>query len=267
MEGSARPQLRGWLKKQGDDVLKQWKQRYFVQDDQRLYYYSHQPADGRKRFSLSSSLDRSAPAHLSTSPGAKDKDEKGFIDLSIIKEVKIEANSFQFQITSPGRTYFLRVYNPKPDLNSPKGTKNLSENEKRMLDDLLQYWVDGIRHWAEFYRARPRTQSLNDPSAFQAAHVSPVLKQPQEILMEPPLESQNAGDAAEFEARKRSKAVSQNPESTPNQSESTEVRKRSKVVSRTVLAEGEMKPPQQEARGILSHLAPFLGGFFGVFLP
>lgn len=80
-----KPQIiKGWLKKQGEDLLKAYKKRWFYQkeEEETKLYYSKSPGEA----------------------------SLGFIDLSKVTEVKL-ASSDEFQIVTPDRTYTLKGSN------------------------------------------------------------------------------------------------------------------------------------------------------------
>lgn len=72
--------LQGHLKKQGEDMLKSWKKRYFKQTGEKLYYFNEE----------------------------NDLNPNGFIDLTQITQI-LPINQTQFDLLSPKRVYHLQV--------------------------------------------------------------------------------------------------------------------------------------------------------------
>jgi hypothetical protein len=72
--------LKGWLKKQGEDMLKAWKTRYFAQNGMELHYFH------------------------------TDNDTKslGSINLSQVSEIN-EVGKNQFDLVTGGRVYHLYI--------------------------------------------------------------------------------------------------------------------------------------------------------------
>jgi len=99
--------MKGWLKKQGEDSLKGFKNRYFKQDKEKLFYYKSETIT----------------------------EEFGYIDVSLISEVRVEGSD-RFDVVTSQRTFVLQVSH---------------------TDDMV-YWVDGLKAWMKHYRLERKSQ-------------------------------------------------------------------------------------------------------------
>jgi hypothetical protein len=75
--------LKGWLKKQGEDMFKGWKLRYFYQVEDKLYYYKTESTDKETA--------------------------SGYIDLSQINAIERDKKDpTLFSLSTPKRVYLLK---------------------------------------------------------------------------------------------------------------------------------------------------------------
>eukprot|EP01114_Cavostelium_apophysatum_P012665 TRINITY_DN2890_c0_g1_i2.p1 TRINITY_DN2890_c0_g1~~TRINITY_DN2890_c0_g1_i2.p1 ORF type:complete len:2032 (+),score=608.70 TRINITY_DN2890_c0_g1_i2:72-6098(+) len=99
----SRENLKGFLKKQGDDALKGWKTRYFKEEGNRLFYY-------KSNYNV---------------------DPLGFIDLSLLNRVDLQPNKHQIELVTEGRTYSLQTVEKDDSLY-----RYWSEGLKEIVEDV-----------------------------------------------------------------------------------------------------------------------------------